>query len=192
MKKIIADQEIVELIKSENPKAINEAFRYLYKTCFHSINGFIRSNSGSKEDSADIFQESLIIFYKKVRKNEYEIRSSISAYLYGVSHNLWLKKIRKSRLDLSKLATEESYNFNEESVTEDTRLTVKEALNQIDNGCRKVLLDFYFKKLTMAQIAELYGLGSEEAAKNKKYRCLKKLIEYVKSKSLKQSDFSND
>lgn len=188
----MSDNQIIELIKSERSESINKAFRRLYKTCYRSIKGFVVSNNGSEEDSADIFQDSLIIFYIKVRKDEYELKSSIQAYLYAVARNLWLKKIRKSRVDISHLKSEESYNFDEDSIIQNSQTTIREVLDHIGGTCKNVLLDFYFKKLSMREIAESYKLGSEEAAKNKKYRCLKKLIELVKNSKLKPSDFAND
>ena len=44
----------------------------------------------------------------------------------------------------------------------------------------------------MLELAKIYNLGSEEAARNKKYRCLKKLITLIEKNKLDRSDFSND
>lgn len=192
MSKDFSDESIIQALKGAEPIWRNDALTWLYQHHYGSILQYILSNTGSEDDAADVFQDAIVIFYQKVRSNKFKSESSISTYLYAVARNLWLKKLRKARFDLSKLEVEESYNFDDESIIQNYQLTMREALEQIGDTCKSLLTDFYFNKKPMLALTEIYGLGSNEATRNKKYRCMQKLISFVKKNRLKRTDFVNE
>ena len=55
----------------------------------------------------------------------------------------------------------------------------KEKLAELDGECKK-LFELFFDKVPLKEIAIRLGLSSENAAKQKKYKCQKKLIESIK------------
>lgn len=161
----------------------------LYKRHFKAILKYVIKNSGSEEDAADIFQDALIIFYLKVKKGQFTHQSGIGTYLYAVARNLWLKKLRKKRFDLSKVPQELTYVFDEESIIQGSQLTMREALEHIGETCKCLLIDFYYHRKSVDQLMKQYGLGSKEATRNKKYRCVQRLIAFVKKNNIDRSDF---
>lgn len=188
----LSDQHIVNLLKEGSVLKRNEAMSQLYQLHFSTICNYILTNSGSEDDAADIFQDSLVVFYLKVKKGSYQGSSSIGTYLYAIAKNLWLKRLRKTRFDFNKLEIEKSYHFDEDSILQSKQLTIRDALEQIGENCKELLLKFYFKKMTMNQLMNEYGLGSERAARNKKYRCMQRLINFVEENKLKKTDFLNE
>jgi hypothetical protein len=53
----------------------------------------------------------------------------------------------------------------------------------------ELLQAFYYDKLPMNTIAGLFGFGGERSATVQKYKCLEKVRDIVKDKSLTYEDF---
>ncbi len=192
MSKKISDSETLRAIESRNQEKINLAMEYLYAEHFHAIKHYILKNSGSEEEAADTFQDALVLFYIKVRKGEFQSTSSLKTYLFGITRNLWLKELRKRRTAARHMTVEEDVNFQEELIIQESQVTIRKVMELINEECKRLLMDFYFEGQSMARLTSRYGLGSEAATKNKKYRCLQKLISLVKRQKLERSDFKNE
>ncbi len=65
-------------------------------------------------------------------------------------------------------------------------------LDHMNESCKKLLVSFYYFNQSMAEIKSLFGLKSEQAAKNKKRNCMKTLIQMVKEKELTIDQFIVD
>jgi len=113
---------------------------------------------------------------QKFKKN-----TSILAFVFQVCKFQFLKKIRGEVKKQTVQVDDVLYNIKEEDeeVDYDELRTgeLKHVLNELKPPCKEVLVDFYYKNLSMLQLAKKYNLGSEQAAKNRKYRCIKKLRE---------------
>ena len=190
MDKTISDKYIVEMITRREEKALREVFLHLYREHYPSVKRYIVMNNGSEESSADIFQEALVVFYLNVRKGQFELKSTIGTYLYSVSKNLWLKELQKSRTTLSRELGTEDNSLDQEMRVFESQITIRKVLGLIDLECRNLLIDFYFGNYPVKDLTRKYGLGSDGATKNKKYRCLQKLVKLVKQKKLNRTDFS--
>ena len=59
----------------------------------------------------------------------------------------------------------------------------------LNEGCKRVLLAFYFEGKTMDEIASHANLGSAQAAKTKKLRCMKRLTNLIHTNGYKAEDF---
>ncbi len=58
----------------------------------------IRDNKGTEEDAKDIFQETVIAIFRKIReKSDYEIRRDFATFLYSIARWLWLKQLRSMK-----------------------------------------------------------------------------------------------
>ena len=139
----------------------------------------IKSNSGTEEEAKDIYQEALIVFWQKVASGELVLTSKISTYLYSVCINLWRKELdRKSRtLDSSEEMYEEINIDRKEQIK-----IIREAVNRLGRTCRDILSYHYFDGLSMIDIAKKMGYANPETAKTKKYKCKKRLDNFIKSK----------
>ena len=115
------------------------------------VSSFVLKNSGSQEDADDIFQDSLIVFYKNVIKSEFKLTAKISTYLFSIAKRLWLKNIQ--RLNTLNKVTEmlgdeiEELNFELAEHRTDIDSAVINALGQIGGPCAQILEMYYFRKL---------------------------------------------
>ena len=76
----------------------------------------------------------------------------------------------EEKTDLFK--TDEVAIFN--MMKEEEQSEVRRLMEQLGEGCRKVLVSYYYKRMRMREIAENMGYSSEQVAKNRKSDCMKK------------------
>lgn len=153
---------------------IEEAFTLLYRL-YPKIENLIISKGGSKTDAYDVFQEALIVFYKNLEKNNFQLTCTCYTYIYAVCKNIWsneLKTIkRQNTIHIQELETEVS-------LEEEVYLEAENAFNKLNKRCKEILVLFYLKKKKFKEIAVDMNFDSEKTAKNQKYKCLIKAKEH--------------
>jgi len=175
------DQEILVRLKQGDENTLD----LLYKQNYRMMIKLIVKNNGSEEEAKDIYQESLIVLWQKIRDPNFILTSKISTYLYSICLNLWRKELeRKKRF---------SYEIKEEvdiiDMDRDERIKIiNKCIQQLGETCRDVLTYYYFDRLSMVEIAEKMGFANSDTSKTKKYKCKKELALLVKS-LYKESDF---
>lgn len=160
--------------------------QYIYKNFYSKINFFIKKNSGDDDDANDIFQEAIIIMYRKLKANELVLECSFETYLYSVCRFLWLKQLEKRKVEKEKIKDNHEYNDdiyddNLEKIAdlnERYRLYQKHFVN-LGKDCQKVL-QLYFDKVPLKNIAQIMGFKSEKYAKKRKFKCKEYLIKSIK------------
>ncbi len=165
---------------------------FLYNQHLQGIKYFVLNNSGTEEAALDVLQDALVVLYLNIRKGQFDHRGSLKAYIHAVAKNLWLKELRRQRTNLQVISQQESAQFETEMRLHEKQLSIRKILDKIDKDCKKLLMDFYFEKKTVKILTKEFGLGSEGATKNKKYRCLQKLREIVKQHKFLRSDFEDE
>lgn len=182
----MTDQDIVRQIRNTDLAASEDALRLVYKKCYFVCEQMITKNNGSKEDAKDIFHDALVVFYNNAKKSDFELKSKISTYLYGVCRNLWYQRLRESKKYVE--VSEDYLNEIEGGILVPDRTTQTETAVLIANlleksgqKCLALLKMFYFEKMRMKEIAEAFGFASDQVAKNQKVRCLKKLRAIAKN-----------
>jgi len=182
------DQVLLQWIKGGDLKKRDEAFAYLYRTYYPVIQKFVEQNKGTKDDAKDIFQDGLIVLYHQILKGAFKEKSTVETYLYSICRNLWLKKITRSKgtMDLIEnhkhIKTDD--NILQSLIGTEQEQCIEEVLNELGAECNNILKYFYFDKLSMKKIKDKLQLASEQVAKNKKMKCLKKLRKLVLENSL--------
>lgn len=167
------DNSIITLLRSDKHK---QAFTSLYDH-YPPVEKMIYRNGGSRADAKDIYQEALIILYKKAMGNNFTLTAKLSTYLFSVCRFLWLDEIKKrGKIPASELNEENDPGLQEEISKEaekEQKLQLAEkAIAQLGEKCREILLLFYIKRKSMSEIAGLLGYSSENTARNQKFKCL--------------------
>ena len=121
----LTDQQIVDQLKNGDTKA----FKALYAD-FEKITSFVTQNSGKEEDAKDFFHETLIVFYEKIKNDEFELKSKLSTYLYSVCKNLWLYNLRSNKPMIYNSINKEdkSENWEDNLIDEMSNSTEKEEI----------------------------------------------------------------
>jgi RNA polymerase sigma factor (sigma-70 family) len=176
--------EILKCIKSGEH---NKALSYLYETTLKKVRQYIMKNKGSKDDANDIFQDSVIIFFNQVRNNKFDEKYDIDAFIFSVSRNLWIDKIRRDskmvNYEFPDQFKNESDNKNhlDDLITKEKSSAMHTVFNKLDEKCKKILSYVIYDKLSMKQICEKMGYSSEDVAKTNHYRCKQALTKIVKN-----------
>lgn len=165
----------------------NIILQYIYKQHYYSINYFIKKNQGSDDDASDVFQEAIIIIYRKIKDNDLVItKSSFKGYLFAVCRLLWLKQLEKRRIEREKINDtlpyqEDLYDDNLNSLIEKNERygLYQKHFATLSTDCQK-LLQLFFDKVPLKEIAKIMGYKSEKYAKKRKFKCKELLINRIK------------
>lgn len=166
----MTDQEILNLFREASYR---KGMKAVYPA-YAPIRRMVLINSGSKEDAEDLFQEVLLVWLEKTKDEAFELKAGLKTYLYAVARNLWLKTLREKGKESKALAAE----TDAQQEHEESRFSLaEEALKQLGEKCRELLVLFYYRRLSFETIAGQLGFSSDKVAKNQKYRCLEKAKE---------------
>jgi RNA polymerase sigma factor (sigma-70 family) len=157
-----------------------EAVEQLYRDHYPVIQSFILNNAGSVDDARDVFQEALVVLFKKSKDPGFSLQCQIRTYLYSICRRLWLKRLQQ----MSKLAypadsledivpVEEDLQDHEKKNTEFQIMEM--AMSKIGEPCKSLLDAYYFQKKSMLDIATDFGYTNADNAKTQKYKCLMRL-----------------
>lgn len=176
----MTDPKLIELLVHQSNTERNRGFAYLVNRDFTSVKIYVQKNSGSEDDAKDIFQDGLIALLKNLQQGEYKSSSTIKSYLFAICKNTWLQQLRKMKKNQELLPEISEENGIEEKLALEERYKLmKQKFSLLGEECQKILIQFYYDKKSMKELQEIYNLSSEQAAKNKKSRCLKKLSTLV-------------
>jgi RNA polymerase sigma factor (sigma-70 family) len=187
------DEAIVAGIKLRD----RETIWHLYKQYFPTISHLITTNSGTEIDAEDVFQDALVIIYKKISDDELILTSSFKTYLYSVCRNLWLQKLDKKTFSTDVLDLAENAEFQDSihfefTDTESEKIKIfQEHFLKLSEDCQKVL-KLFMAKTSLKEIAEEMGFGSEKYAKTRKFMCKEKLKEKIVNDPRFKKYFGNE
>jgi RNA polymerase sigma factor (sigma-70 family) len=177
----ITENEILVCLQTGKNEKVLE---YLYDSIFPKIRKYICSNSGSAEDAIDIFQDAVVILCKHVRTGRYDNRQDLSGFLFTVSKNLWINKVKQSsrmvRLEKHNEATH-MYDFTADIITHEKAQTLKQMIRQLGEKCFELLQLAVYQQLDYQEICVRMGFATVNAVKTQKYKCKQKLMELIKS-----------
>lgn len=156
-----------------------DALSKVYHDVFPSVRKLVVNAHGNEEDAWDVFQEMMIVLHRKVNDPDFQLTSKLSTFLVGIARLIWLKKNQKKRKTLLTNEIPETYIVNDDDMmmAERERL-FREKLLQLGDQCQQIL-QLFFQKMKMQDIAKKMNLASAEVARITKYRCTKKLTKLV-------------
>jgi DNA-directed RNA polymerase specialized sigma24 family protein len=158
----------------------------LYKDAFPMVARFVSKRGGSFEEAKDVFHDAMVIWYEKSRDPSQPVTCSNKGYIFGIAKHLWYKKFSEGKTILSLHDKVDMESETDDQLSSAKLLTVLESTGR---KCLEMLKSFYYDKLSMDQLAVEFGFSSVRSATVQKYKCLEKVRETVKEKSLQYEDF---
>ena len=142
------------------------------------------ANNGTEEAARDIFQEAILIIFKKVKSDNLSLSASFFTYLYAVCRNLWLKRLEKKgkmRVTDSEIPELKDESDWEMVIEEEERFRLfRSKFQSLSENCQQ-LLSLFFKKTSMKEIVDIMGFSSVQYAKKRKFQCKEHLVALVRS-----------
>ncbi len=180
-----SDAYLIQKMSSEHKPDRQEAMLYFYQGMYDKVQHYVQKNSGDSTDVDDVFQDSLVALYKLAREEKLGDHIRLEAYFFTICKNHWLKELQKKKrtVELTKKYENVSGDISQEAIliTEERNALVEKLITQVGGICYKVLRHYYYEKRRMKEIAEILSLSSEQAAKDKKASCMKKLRTLIKN-----------
>lgn len=172
---LFPERELVNRIRHNDRTVLGELFvRYRKLAC-----SYVTANGGDEPDAEDMLQEAIIVLWQRVCSGQFELRAKLSTFIMGVVKNKWMSEMRK-RQKIEKEARLSDVSDGEasllDSVIEGERLErVRAALEAMNEGCRQLLMLYYFEERSFKDVAGIMGFANADVAKAKKYQCKKAL-----------------
>lgn len=180
-----SEQKLLQRLQSGDQEALVD----LYHANFPMVKNYVAKNNGVVEDAEDLLQDALVVLWQNCRKPGFELTSKISTYIMAVCKNLWLKQLSKSGRMMGEELIKPQMHSESHNEGKDMDLKkVHEALDELGDTCKNILVMFYFDGYDMDAIAKAMSFNNSDTAKAKKYQCFKKLEEIVK-KRYSMTDF---
>jgi RNA polymerase sigma factor (sigma-70 family) len=157
----------------------------IYEKNFPKVKNFILQNKGQQEDAEDIFQKALMQLAIRYQKEKFVIKTSFDGYLFTVCKNLWRRELNKHK---NKVTNNQIIELADKNEGEDLALSILEQKRQelftemlalISANCNKIL-KLFFAKTPYSIIVTKMQYNSETVARQRVFKCKKKLTELIK------------
>jgi RNA polymerase sigma factor (sigma-70 family) len=178
-----SDTKIIQSIRSGDT---SEALQFLYETLFPKVRRYIRQNSGNADMAFDVFQDSIMVFYKYVMEDKFDMKYDIGAFVFSVSKNIWLNRLRKESREISLPENadfqDDIENIMDSLITREREELISELLVNLGKKCEELLRYSVFYHLRNSEICEKMGFSTENAVKTRKYKCMQRLITFIEER----------
>ena len=167
--RFIDNKAIIEGIRNQDKKILRD----IYLVYFPVIKRYILDNSGSEQDAKDVFQEGIIIIYRKIKEGNLNLSASFKSYIYSVCRFIWIKQLSKSKENAEQMDIYLGYeevpeiSVDEYEKNEQYKLYQKH-FKRLEKECQK-LLQMFLDKIPLKVIADKLGINSEKYIKRKEY-----------------------
>ena len=174
---------------SEKQRNTQTDLLHIYRELFPVCARWVRSQHGTPEDAQDLFQDALIIYLEKTGK-EASMIVSAEAYIIGITKHLWIRKFHKSLSSVSLTAFEQTLSIPVDFNPAVNTMKLLRFLEIAGRNCLELLTRFYYEKRSMKDLSASMGYGSERSATVQKYKCIEKLRNSIKQRTLSYEDFT--
>lgn len=175
----LSDQALINGI-AQNDTPILKA---VYEAHLPSIIALVKNNKGTAADAKDVFQEAILLIYRKAQASNFELQGSFGGFLYGICRFLWLRQLKKKHRSHITIEGQEGQLKTEDvekwQVEEEKWQLFREVFARLGADCQRVL-QLFFDGYSMKAIAEKTG-HSLSYVKLKKFKCKEKFSDWMKA-----------
>lgn len=172
----ISDITVIEGIRQQDEKTLN----WLYDNYFQTIRHHVIKNSGCEDDVSDVFQESIIILYCKIRDNSFKLTTDLKGFFFSIAKNVWHSQLRHKKriVNIEPDLVEEGDNTEYDSTL--LEKIVSRSFKKLKPDAQ-LILTMFSEGFSFKEIAEQMNLKNETYARRKKYLSKEALIEIIKN-----------
>ncbi len=176
------DRKLLQALRQGVPEAIEEIYQRTFPGCVR----YAKNNGGTALEARDVFDQSLSFLYENTRSESFVLTTSLQFYLFAIFKRRWLmtkkpdapRGMRKVELKDKDAASLAEDPIPEGIYDEEIKLQLRQALLQINEKCRDLLLDYYGTGIKLKDLAADLDTTAG-VLRVQKHRCLKKLKELM-------------
>lgn len=184
----IEEAQIIEGLRSRQEKLQNEAIKMLYSDIWMNLaKKAVISVGGNKEDTEDIFQESLAALVKNVMNGNFRGASKMSTYFFEICRRKTMSTLKMGynaelvESNLAETSPSLEVSMMNQERKEELRSIVADLLGQLGEPCASIL-KFRNLNYSYEEIADILAYDNPDTAKNQAGRCRKRLRESITAK----------
>jgi DNA-directed RNA polymerase specialized sigma24 family protein len=179
MKSRFSEEEILRGIRMHDSAVLE----FIYRVYFPVIESFVIHHQGSSDEAKDVFQEGMIISYRKIRAGSLVLSCKFGTYLYAVCKKVWIQERKKALLHAEKLRNQALVVHDPGPVEDPLMDQYKQELfgkhfSQLSEDCQKIL-SMFFNHHSVEEIQKAMNYKDIHHAADRKYRCKKSLIRRI-------------
>jgi len=177
--KVPSNTDLIKGIRNHDSSIL----RHVYKVHYPIIEGYITHNQGSREQARDIFQDAMIIVYKRIKSDDLVLSCKFGTYLYAICKNIWMQE-RKKYLQRNEKLRQQALEVNDPGPANDPLLQnhLTDLFNKhfeaLSKDCQKIL-SMYFNNFSVEDIRAAMNYKDLHHTADRKYRCKKSLINRI-------------
>jgi DNA-directed RNA polymerase specialized sigma24 family protein len=171
----------------QKPEAESSAsfFERLYEAAFPKVASYISRKGGTFEDAKDTFHDALVIYYEQ--RKRITLQHSEEYYILGIAKHLWRRKFEKDSKQVSITSDAVAVSVPPDPTVNQLKLLA--LLERTGKRCLEILVSAYHHHKRKTDLAASLGLGNAHSASVQKYKCLEKVRDIIKTKSITYEDF---
>jgi len=164
-------------------KGEEEALVELYSENRRPVEALVTRGGGRREDAEDVLQEALVALWENVRTGRFRLSARLGTYIYATARNIWLRRRARTQREITGEEIDPpdgEASPLDAAIGEEEAQIVREALDELGEPCRTILLLVYWEEESMDSIAARLGMANADTVKSRKYQCKKALAALVK------------
>ncbi len=164
---------------------VDEVLERVYQPAFLQVARYISKHGGSFDNARDVFHDALAIYYE-----QYQLGKAIDCeinYITGIAKHLWLRQCKRDAMHIDLDESLPAVALLREPTLNEVKLI--QLLERTGKRCMDLLVSFYVEKISLVNISAMFHFSSEHSASVQKYKCLEKVREVIKTKSIAYEDF---
>lgn len=181
----IDEREIIDSI-AQNGIDRKKGEERLFTRYAYFIKEAIYKYSLPEEEAFDLYSDTILAAIERISNGRFERRSSLKTWIYSIFHNKYVDLLRKkstnknsihhtlSISDLLLQVSDQAKTVIQELVDKTDTDVLKKKLEQIGDGCRRMLL-FWADGYSDKEIAGFMEYKTADVVKTSRLRCLEKL-----------------
>ncbi len=162
------------------PSSAQEIIRSLYDLYSNDVYRYAWTTLGDSSEAHDVVQEVFLRAYRSW--NDYRQNANAKTWLMTIAKNYIFDVFRKRRTDRKYMSQHEMPEISDTSTPFDVIMEVEEALSQLKDEYRHVIVLRHIEKLSIQETASVLG-WSEKKVRNTTHRAITKLREILSANS---------
>ncbi len=175
-----SDKKLLDALSKAGAQK-ESATRYLIQQYAYYIPTISKKTGLSQEETLDQYTDAILDMSDQVKEGKFNGNSKLSSYLYKICYFKCIDLSRKkttNKIDYRENIPETSDPLQNTTAFLETKeeiALIQQQLDRLPSPCKRILLDWGYWGYNMTEIADRAGLANATQAKDRKYKCLKKL-----------------
>lgn len=186
----MSENEILNCIRNDGQRELGLIYEKYRSEFLHWIG---KEFHCSADDTKDIYQVAILIFYNNVKSGRLEhLVSSVKTYLFAIGKNVAREHLRSIKRDTAwqeKWLREPAVHENEGPGNEYAFEAANKALARLGEPGRTIVQLYYYDRKSMQEISAILNYKNPETAKNQKCKAMAILRKLFKEEFNKQPGF---